>query len=329
MSHEPGLPLGIGLIGVGHHGSRYAKHLLQDLPEALLAAVSRRRTAGGNGLAFAPAVPCYPDYHELIADPRVAAVVVVTPPELNREICLAVVQAQKALLVEKPLAISATDARAIAQAAQRSGQITMTAHTLRFDAAVGVLRERQAQIGALQYLSLASRMEPHGMSEDGRGFGGRGCLLETGIHLLDLARVLTGDEILTVSCEMDVVPPDGAERRIVGRLTTSGGLVCLVDVSRVSSGRVGRVELIGSEGQLSADWCGQRVAQVSARHGAGNWPSIAEPTVLGTLRAFVKSVRNGLPPPVTIEDGKRAVEIAEACYASARQGGRVVPVEYL
>jgi predicted dehydrogenase len=139
--------------------------------------------------------PVIHDYHELIADPRVAAVVVVTPPELNREICLAVVQAQKALLVEKPLAISATDARAIAQAAQRSGQITMTAHTLRFDAAVGVLRERQAQIGALQYLSLASRMEPHGMSEDGRGFGGRGCLLETGIHLLDLARVLTGDEI--------------------------------------------------------------------------------------------------------------------------------------
>ena len=51
MSHEPGLPLGIGLIGVGHHGSRYAKHLLQDLPEARLAAVSRRRTAGGNGMA--------------------------------------------------------------------------------------------------------------------------------------------------------------------------------------------------------------------------------------------------------------------------------------
>ncbi|MBL8071439.1 MAG: Gfo/Idh/MocA family oxidoreductase [Nitrospira sp.] len=328
MSHKPDVPLGIGLIGVGHHGSRYAKHLLQDLPEARLAAVSRRRTAGGHGLASAPAVPCYHDYHELIADPQVAAVVVVTPPELNREICLAVVQAQKALLVEKPLAISATDARVIAQAAVRSGQIMMTAQTLRFDAAVGLLRERQAQIGALQYLSLASRMEPHGMSDDGRGFGGRGCLLETGIHLLDLARVLTGDEIHTVSCEMDVVPPVAAERRVLGRLTTLSGLVCLVDVSRVSSGRVGRVELIGSEGQLSADWCGQRVAQVSARHGAGNWSSIAEPTVLGTLRAFVRSVRTGLPPPVTIEDGKRAVEIAEACYASARQGGRVVPVEY-
>jgi predicted dehydrogenase len=48
----------------------------------------------------------------------VAAVVVVTPPELNREICLAVVQAQKALLVEKPLATTADEARTIAQAAR-------------------------------------------------------------------------------------------------------------------------------------------------------------------------------------------------------------------
>jgi predicted dehydrogenase len=96
----------------------------------------------------------------------------------------------------------------------------------------------------------------------------------------------------------------------------------------VTSGRVGRVELIGNEGQLSADWCGQRVVQVSARHGAGDWPTVAEPTVLRTLRAFVRSVRDGLPPPITIEDGKRAVEIAEACYASARQNGREVVVDY-
>jgi predicted dehydrogenase len=258
----------------------------------------------------------------------VEAVVVVTPPALNREICLAVAHAKKALLVEKPLATTADEARVIAQAAQGSGQVMMTAQTLRFDAAVNMLRVRQAQVGRLQYLTLSSRMEPHGVHEESGGFGGRGCLLEIGIHVLDLARALTRDDIQAVSCEMDVVPPEGAERRILGRLTTNGGLVCLLDVSRVSSGRIGRVELIGTEGQLSADWCGQRVVLVSARHGAADWPTAAEPTVLHALRAFVRSVRDGLPPPVTIEDGKRAVEIAEACYTSARQGGRVVAVEY-
>ncbi|MEP7150418.1 MAG: Gfo/Idh/MocA family oxidoreductase [Nitrospira sp.] len=328
MSYERLAPLGIGLIGLGRHGSRYAKHILADLPDARLVAVSRRRSGEEHGLTSAPAVPCYLDYHELIADPHVEAVVVVTPPALNPDICLSVARAKKALLVEKPLAITADDARAIARAAGQAGQVMMTAQTLRFDAAVVALRARQAQVGALQYLSVVSRMEPHGISEGIRGFGGRGCLLETGIHLLDLVRVLTGDEVHAVSCDMDLVPPHGAERRIVGRLTTNRGLVCVLDVSRVSSGRIGRIELIGAEGQLSADWCGQRLMQVSARHGADEWPTVADPTVLGTLRAFVRSVREGLPPPVTIEDGKRAVEIAEACYASAQQGGRSVPVEY-
>jgi len=101
-----------------------------------------------------------------------------------------------------------------------------------------------------------------------------------------------------------------------------------LDVSRVTSGRVGRIELVGAEGQLSADWCGQRVTQVSSRHGAGDWPTRMEPTVLSTLQAFVRAIRDGLPPPVSIEDGKRAVEIAEACYASARQGGQAVRVDY-
>ncbi len=327
MPYDSRMPLGIGLIGLGHHGSRYAKHLLHDLPEVRLVAVCRRQVEKGSGLTDVATVPCYADYHELIADSRVEVVVVVTPPTLNREICLAVAQAKKALLVEKPLATTADDARAIMQAAQGSGQVMMTAHTLRFDAAVMSLRGRQAEAGMLQYLSLASRMEPHGVSEE-RGFGGRGCVLEIGIHLLDLVRLLTDDEVHTVSCDMDRVAPAGAERRMLGRLTTRRGLVCLVDVSRVTSGRIGRVELIGSEGQLSADWCGQRVTRVSARHGAGEWPTATEPTVLSTLRAFVRAVRDGLPPPITIEDGKRAVEIAEACYASARQGGQAVTVEY-
>ncbi|MCE3222882.1 MAG: putative Oxidoreductase, family [Nitrospira sp.] len=328
MLQKPLAPLGIGLIGLGRHGSRYVKHLVNDLPEARLVAVSRRRTGEGHGLAVGTTVPCYPDYRRLIADPHVEAVVVVTPPALNREICLAVAQAKKALLVEKPLALTATDAHAIAQAARQAGQVMMTAQTLRFDAAVVALQERQAQIGALHYLSLASRMEPHGLSEDLRAFGGRGCLLETGIHLLDLIRVFTKDEVEAVSCAMDVVPPHGAEGRVVGRFTTSRGLVGLLDVSRVSSGRIGRLELIGAEGQLSADWCSQKVVQVSARHGAGEWSTAADPTVLRTLRAFVRAVRETLPPPISIEDGQRAVEIAEACYSSAQQEGRTVLVEY-
>ena len=48
--------LGIGLIGLGRHGSRYAKHILADLPDARLVAVSRRRQVRGMGSHAALAV---------------------------------------------------------------------------------------------------------------------------------------------------------------------------------------------------------------------------------------------------------------------------------
>ena len=71
--------LGIGLIGIGRHGSRYVQHLLRDLPDVALAAVCRKSKSG----VFSDAtIPVYDDYRAMISDPRVHAVVVVTPPSL-------------------------------------------------------------------------------------------------------------------------------------------------------------------------------------------------------------------------------------------------------
>jgi predicted dehydrogenase len=318
-------PLGIGLIGLGRHGSRYARHLLNDVPEGRLTAVCRRHIHEGSGLPAGSTAACYADYRELIADSRVDAVVIVTPPALNREISLAVAAAGKPFLIEKPLAPTLDDARAIASAAAQCGCIAMTAQTLRFDSAILDLIAHQKEVGELRYVSVASRMEPSAGSAS--GFNGRGCLMEIGVHVLDLVRVLTADEVRQVSCEMDVVPPAGPEARLLGRLTTRRGIPCLIDVSRVSWGRVGRVELVGSEGQMAADWCGHRVTRISARHDSTDWSAGAEPTVVRTLRAFLQAIQAGVSPPVTMADGLRAVEIAEACYASAGQEGRIVFLE--
>lgn len=63
-------PLRIGLIGAGQHGSRYAKHIVEDLPQAELAAVCRRDRQEGEKLAASYGCSFYADYHHLIADAR-------------------------------------------------------------------------------------------------------------------------------------------------------------------------------------------------------------------------------------------------------------------
>jgi predicted dehydrogenase len=318
-------PLRLGLIGVGRHGSRYLHHIA-DLPEARLVAVCRR--TGTMAESAGRSIPCYTDYRKLIDDPDVEAAIVVTPPSVNRDICLAGVQAKKPLLIEKPLATMAADAAAMVEAAREAGVTLMTAQTLRFDPAIVSCQAHGHEAGSPRYLSLTLRMEPGPASQPSSAFSGRGILLEIGIHLLDLVRFLTGEEVEEVRCLMDAVPPAAAEARVFAWLRTTGGCWALLDVSRISSGRIGRVDWVGAKGQLEADWHTRRLRLVSASGSSREWHVEPTPTIVETLRSFIGSVRTGTAPAISGEDGQRAVEIAEACYESARRNGEPVTVRH-
>ena len=218
-------PLGIGLIGMGRHGMRYVRHLSDPSPDARLVAVCRRDTGQGRAVASRHDVMFFQDYGDLIACPDVDAVIVVTPPSLCLPICLAAVRAGKPLLIEKPLACTGADARTMVRVADAAGVPLMTAHTLRFDRAVETLKLKLAAAGSRRYLVLTNRVEPRpDVLRDPEDYGGRGVLLEIGIHLLDLVRFLTGEEVAEVRCELERPSPDAAELRALVSLRTTGGL---------------------------------------------------------------------------------------------------------
>jgi predicted dehydrogenase len=301
---------------------RYAHHLLEPLPEARLVAVCRRDAVHGAAFAAEHRVRFHQDYHQLIADPGVEALVVVTPPALARPICLEAVRRRKPMLMEKPLATTGADARVMVQAAAGAGIPLMTAHTVRYEAAVLALRRELESVGARRYLVLSNRVEPRpDVLRNPADYGGRGVLLETGIHLLDLVRFLTGEEVAEVRCEMDRLNPTRPESRALASLRTSGNFRCVVDSSRVTGGRVSRAEWVGEEGQVAGDWVQHRLWRISSRDALEEWKVENRPTVVTVLRAFLDALQRGAPMPVTGLDGQRAVEIADACYRSAEHGG--------
>ncbi|MCX5723934.1 MAG: Gfo/Idh/MocA family oxidoreductase [Nitrospirae bacterium] len=319
--------LGIGLIGVGRHGSRYMHHLLHDLPGVSLAALCRKRIGEGVGNLPTREIPMYGDYRDLIADPAVHAVVVVTPPALCLEVCLAAVKAGKPLLIEKPLAPTGREARAIVRAAEEAGLLLMTAQTLRFDRTILLLKEHLPEIGRLRYATFSSRIEAKASAQAWSSMPGqRGALLELGVHLLDLVPFLTGESIVDVRCEMDQCPPLAPETLALVQAHTESGLRCVMDIARVESGRVARTEWVGTKGQLTADWHHQRVTGVIGNAVPQEWIVQPQQTILAALRAFVSAIETKTPPPITGLDGCRAVEVADACYRSAEQGGATVNV---
>jgi len=319
-------PLGIGLIGLGRHGMRYVRHLSDPSPDARLVAVCRRDAGQGRAVASRHGVKFFQDYGDLIACPQVDAVIVVTPPSLCLPVCLAAVRAGKPLLIEKPLACTGADARTMVRAAETAGVPLMTAHTLRFDRAVLALKLQLAAVGARRYLVLTNRVEPRPeVLRDPEDYGGRGVLLEIGIHLLDLIRYLTGEEAVEAAGEMLQRHTTRVEDLAQVRFRLASGLPCYVEVSRVSGGRVCRAEAVGQGGQLLADVERSLLTRTEGRTSVSVEPVPDRPTVVMVLEAFARSLLTGAPVPVSGEDGLRAVVMADACYRAAREG-RPVPV---
>jgi predicted dehydrogenase len=324
------MPLGIGLIGAGRHGSRYIHHLLHDLPGVSLAALCRKRIGAELPSLPTTEIPVYGDYRALIADPRVEAVVVVTPPSLCPEICLETVRARKPILIEKPLALTGREARMMVAAAEEAGLLLMTAQTLRFDSTILAVKNHLPEIGQFRYATFTSRIEMKaGVQVQSPIPGQLGALLELGVHLLDLIPFLTGEKVATVRCELDRLPAVGPETMAIVQAQTTSGLRCVLDIARVGAGRVARTEWVGMKGQIMADWFHQRVSHVIGDNAPLERAIQPQQTILATLRAFVRAIETNQPPPITGRDGCRAVEVAEACYRSAELGGASVSVASL
>ncbi|PYN86994.1 MAG: hypothetical protein DMD87_16840 [Candidatus Rokuibacteriota bacterium] len=315
--------LGIGLIGLGQHGSRYARHIVDDLTDAALVAVCRRSRTEGAQIAAEYRCAFHDDYRDLVADPNVEAVVVAVPPTLHPAIVDATCRAGKPLLVEKPLATSLAAAQRIARAVSASGVRAMVAHTLRFNSTVQTLQAYLPEIAPLHALYLSHRFEPARLAWlDRRAESGGGILLHIGVHSFDLLRCLTGSEVTRVWCQTArLITRETEDSFALTCQLSDPSLVAVIAGSRAMGGRAGVVELAGARGQLLADHVHGLVHLVRGSERLALSVPAPVPTVRETLRAFVRALREGTDFPISVEDGLRAVAIVDAAYRSADRGG--------
>lgn len=320
--------LGVGLIGAGKHGLRYARHACEEGAGITLAALARRDAAAGREQARALGCRFFADWRDLVRDPAVEAVVAVVPPTLNPAIATAVTAARKPLLVEKPLAVAGDAAREIVRCVRATGTPCLMAHTLRWNAVVETIRVRLGGLGELQALVLNQRFEPSSLAWlDDPAVSGGGMLLHTGVHSFDLVRHLTGREVHRVSCQVRRAMTQRTEDNFVAllELENSDALVA-VSGSRSTAGRSGLIDAAGREGQLVGDHVHGFAYSVRGLERTPLALPAPVPTVREALRAFVRLVSAGDAPRATVEDGARAVLVAEACLASAEAGGMPRPV---
>ncbi|MBP1688325.1 MAG: oxidoreductase domain protein [Deltaproteobacteria bacterium] len=322
--------LGIGLIGAGRHGSRYARHIVDDFPGLRLAALACRDRAAGERQATAFRCRWYGDYHDLISAPDVEAIVVAVPPTLHVDIIETAAAMRRPVLLEKPAAVTLDDGRRMLRAVRDAHLPLMVAQTLRYNAVVRTLVAARERIGRLHALRLSQRFEPSSLPWlDDPAIAGAGMLLHTGVHSFDLLRVLSGLEAERVQCEMTRVVTSRLEDNFTAALRLSDGTtLASVAGSRATAGRNGAIELAGEHGQLIADHVLHTAVLV---RGTTTEPLALPPpvqTVRAVIQAFSDALGRGAPMPISLDDGLRAVAVAQACQQSA-QTGRAVAVELI
>lgn len=163
---------------------------LQALCDANPAALERAR--GQTGVQTVST-----DYHQIVSRDDVDAVIVATPNLTHSEIVLAAIQAGKHVLCEKPLALNAADALAMAQAAKRAKVRHMTAFTYRFVPAMRYLSflVRRGDLGQ-PYHFRSTRLQDWGTRGLGwrqiKAMAGSGELGDMLSHRIDFAHLLVG-----------------------------------------------------------------------------------------------------------------------------------------
>jgi predicted dehydrogenase len=334
-------PVGVALVGCAHrpHAWSYAR-ALSSSSSARLVGVYDVDAELGHSVADDFGAPYTDDVEALVAWPEVQAVVVCSPTSEHRSHVELAASYRRHVLCEKPIATRAGDARAMVAAADAAGIQLHVAFVSRFMPHVRRVKEAldAGTLGTVIGIRAGNRGRPplppsYPAWITTPELSGGGALIDHSVHLTDLLRHLTGQEVERVAAETGSLLWDtSVEDCALLSLVLDGGAVASVDPSwSVPANNPWDYDfflhLVGSNGSVDVDDVSESVKLVAEGLGPGlRLVGFGEDVDAATVEAFVASVVAGevLAPCATGLDGLRALEVALAGYASAADGARFV-----
>jgi predicted dehydrogenase len=273
-------------------------------------------------------------------------VCVCTPSAAHAEESIAAARAGKHVLVEKPMALTLAEADGMIAAARGAGVALGVALQRRTEPAYRAAHDA-VESGGFGRVVLANTTVPYWRTAEyfsntpwraTWSTDGGGALINQGIHLLDLLLWIAGDVDEVQARAGTAVHHVEAEDALVATLRfRSGAFGSVVATTAAHPGFPHRLEIYGDrggtqiEGEAVVRWEGAPehrpvVSDAPASAGSGGSPTGLSPTGHARLVAdFAAAVRDGRPPLVPGEEGRRSLALVLAIYEAARRGRPVRP----
>jgi predicted dehydrogenase len=316
-------PLRAGVIGVGHLGQHHAR-LYASLPGAQLVGIVDQSGERAQAVADRHGARVFCTADELLQ--HIDVVSVATPTSGHYAITKACLQAGKHVLVEKPIAVTPSEAHELVQLAKERGCCLQVGHSERFNPVMALMRPHIGRPLFIECHRLSSFSE-RGTDVD--------VVLDLMIHDLDLVLSFNPgpiEEVRAAGVTVLSTSIDIANARI----QFQSGCVANLTSSRVSTNKMRRLRLFQQNNYVSMDFQTRQGIIGRRKAKAGEKPTVEveqfqggeeEPLKL-QLEAFLHAVGTGARPMVAGEDGAAAVDVAhqvlqtiEAFAALHNEGG--------
>ena len=350
----------IGVIGVGAIGPSHV-HAIERTGGCELAAICDIRPDVASGLAAEHGVPYFSSVGEMVKSDAVDAATICTPSGFHMDAALEVITAGKHLLVEKPLEITTDRIDPIIAAAEKQGITLANVFQSRFRPIVRELKPLidaglVGEIYSASAFIMRYRTQEYYDSGGWRGtwkVDGGGCLMNQGIHLIDLLLYFAGDAEEVIAITETMGRNIEVETLALALVKFTSGAKGMVQGTTLAYPEFPQcVEIVGSRGTavftaekiMSLDLIDPTPEEETAREELmaltkaheEKQASKKKDTAPGTavpgldmghapvFEDFVEAIRTGRDPLVPGKEARRSVELINAIYESGRNNSRPV-----
>ncbi len=273
----------------------------------------------------------------ILASDDIDAVVICTPTDTHSDLIEAAAKAGKAVFCEKPVDLSVARVQACLKTVADEQATLMVGFNRRFDPDFMAVKAAidAGKIGKVEMVTISSR-DPGAPPADYIKRSG-GIFRDMTIHDFDMARWLLGEEVETVQASASVlVDPaigelgDFDSVNVILR-TATGRQAIITNSRRAAYGYDQRIEVLGSEGAVSAMNMAEANIEIADKDGFHRPPllnffmSRYVAAYANEIAGFIKAVTDKTETPTTGHDGLMALALADAALMSVAEG-RVVKV---
>ena len=307
-----------GVFGAGHLGKIHLK-CIQESEQLELVGFYDPDEQTARSVASSHGAKAYASADELIADCDI--IDIVTPTGSHFELACKALSAGRHVFIEKPVTHTVEEAKALIELRDRMNLSVQVGHVERFNPAFLALGQREINPMFVEGHRLAT-FNPRGTDVS--------VVLDLMIHDLDILLTLVPSRVREISANGVAVVSDTPDI-CNARITFDNGCVANLTASRISLKQMRKMRIFQRDAYISLDFLDRKAALLRLYHEhpgpdlpameletpKGNkWISMETPpmepvnAIRMELETFAGSIRSSTPPPVTLEDGLGALQVA-------------------